>query len=167
MGKCRIRAPEDRDVCTRRANRPVQGESAKERPVAPAYFHAASRCNMLQAMQRGQTALPMHDNIMNRSRACRVGRKWRERNGRGCATREREGRQTDLITIVNGINGISHEGQTRRTRAWCDTIRRLPRIGIVEIKMRLVTRLSRSRPRNDVRLFSPRAMSGAFPQRPT
>ena len=81
---------------------------------------------------------------------------------RDCATREREGRQTDLITIVNGINGISHEGQTRRTRAWCDTIRRLPRIGIVEIKMRLVTRLSRSRPRNDVRLFSSRAMSGAF-----
>ena len=119
MGKCRIRAPEDRDVCTRRANRPGQGEPAKERPVAPAYFHAASRCNMLQAMQRGQTALPMHDNIMNRSRACRVGRKWRERNGRGYATREREGRQTDLITIaaiVNGINGISHEGQTRRTR---------------------------------------------------
>ena len=80
---------------------------------------------MLQATQRGQAVLPMHDNIMNRSRACRIGREWRERNGRGCATREREWRQTDLITIVNGINGISYGGQTRRTVAWFDTIQEL------------------------------------------
>ena len=80
----------------------------------------------------------------------------------------REGRQTDLITIVNGINEISYGGQNEKDESSVRYRINESRIGICEIKMRLVTRSFRSRPRNDVRLVllcSSRVKSGTLLQR--